>query len=417
MRMNMPMAMAMAMDGNDLADSGLPATVKWIVGLTAIILAVLACAIALSTGLEKRRPDVALAINPFNDAASTRIARGMFASLAGTGTPQGIADGAAAARTFALDAYRVKPLSPDALTLLGWSQSDGNARDAILLGTATLNKRSSMLSGALLTVHSQNEDVDAALDTLNNFLAVHPDKIDALEPFLLQTLSDPEGPRVFRRIFRDEPLWMDEFIARAGRDGGSLDNLFAITEIMETGKALSRRTNIILMRRYLEAGRITQAFSTYQGLISDRPLQKPACRVGSGERLDWCTEFAPFDWRLGEGARVSSILLSANPMIEFRPTKTGRELIAQRIVKGGENPMRIMLDYDAEDPAFGDNTELSVLCAEDRDQVFSGTLTSISRSGGATMERPCDYAIISVVSLRSARAAPNRGVIKGITLD
>ncbi|WBY17293.1 hypothetical protein PF049_03810 [Erythrobacteraceae bacterium WH01K] len=405
------------MDGNETPAIDLSSSVKAIVGLGALLLAVAAMVFAASAAMEKRRPDISVLLNPFMADASSRLARGVFAASAGEGTPEDLATGAREARKFAQDAYRVKPLSPDALTLLAWASESAPARTGILLNAATLNKRSSMLSGAVLTVHSQNEDVEAALDTLNNFLAVHPEKIDALEPFLIQTLSNPQGPGVFRRVFRDEPLWMDEFIARAGRDGTALENLFAITDTMDTGKTLSRRTNIVLMRRYLEVGRLEQAFATYQGLVSDRPLQKPACRIGSANRLDWCTDLAPFDWRLGEGATVSSVLISPNPKVQFRATQTGRELIAQRIVQLGDEPASLRVDYTSDDSAFGDNVNVSVICATDRRQLFNATLSSLRASEGAEISADCDFVIFTLVSLRSVRAAPTRGSIDGVRFD
>lgn len=254
---------------------------------------------ALGNVLAKREPDLALSVAPTNASAREQEAFREFQARAVTQqeagpdaeqaaeTAIGFSSAARQAMEPALQAFRSDPLAPKAHAVFAFATEDAAARRAILEAASSLNRRDIALQGAMLDNALERGDYPMATTTIDRILRVHPERENTFFPVLRRALKVPAATPLFADLLDGGSLWHRQFLLQAVKDPEARLPLASIRPDL--------RLDDPEFDRRLIAGLATQGEFDAAARIYRR-LGGQAGTGNSAGKIDWASDFVPFDW-------------------------------------------------------------------------------------------------------------------------
>jgi hypothetical protein len=329
--------------------------------LVAVPLAVVSGAQALSSTVQRRAPERALAVFAWNGLAQEEAAfRTLAAASPGIGAgarpaqprSAALARSALAAAPAARAALRREPLAVRAHVVLALAAPDRAAQARVLGTAARLTRRDLTLQTLLLAEFNAAGDYAGAINTLDTILRVHPEQRDTYFPALVQTLAEePAAIPVFARLLSKPLPWRESFLSAAVALPVAADNLAAVRErIVLDNPEFDRK----LIARLAADGRIALAERLYE-----RVAPSGLASAGQG----WRADFPPFDWQLANqpGLRAQMDEEAGVLEVSVRPGNGG--VIATRLLHNPGAPFALVLAHGIEPAAQSGDLRLAVACA------------------------------------------------------
>ena len=366
-------------------------------GVSVTLGLVLAAALgAQSAGivLTKRAPDTAIAALPLNGLAYENIASAIFlATTEATGSPS---EGAKAARSWALETYRLETLVPKAHAILALAEDDPEKRRQILAAALALNRREPRLQAVVLQQQVTDADYPAAIASLDRILRVKPSQYNELFPVLINVFAQEGATDEFAEILDGSSEWHGRFFRFAASQPSALRNLAELRGQQSFGDEVTDQT---LLRSLEREGDFATAYSLYQ-------------RIAGADATDavgvWSNDCPPFDWRLTDeaGLRAQPSLSGKGLEISVKPGKGG--VVARRLLRAPERPFSIIVEHSIDSQQTLQDIDVLVKCAGQTSPILEANL--VRQGNGYRIDNlPSDCAFIEIAL--GARAWSGRSAL------
>ncbi len=377
--------------------------VKVSIVLASTVLAALSAGQAASNVLAKSDPLQARAAffapAKADDAAARAISAGGRPDLA---------------QPFAQAAYRINPLSGNALAVMGQTVQNPRRQAEFLNAAALTTKRRTLLQGVLLTHYSQAGDVDNSLQTIDYVARVYPRTGAAMTPQLIATLDAPDALPVFTRLLAGDPPWMNAFMIGAAAKPELLPKVKALRASLNGNVAIDTDVDSAIMAAFFQTGDYGGAFNIYQQLVRGENPKRSATMAAA---LDWTAQYPPFDWLLAEDPKEYARISPNGQRAEIFLKRGNGGVLASRIFRAANPISGIKLTHDLEYPSEESRLDVKLVCLETATLLIDAPITGSPATFpiGAGGQRCTTYAI--ELSGRARTVDGNiRGTIAKITL-
>lgn len=308
----MAMAMIMAMDTGGIRSRARPATkvmakskrmsINGRAVARGVALLVFAVAIAgasignsIANIAADRAPDLALKFSRSHSVA--------LAAKAESEWRRGRED---EARRMAIESIRSTPLSSNGFQILGLIEAADNheaAAERLLKHASSLNQREVPAQIWLFQQGLFAGDIEAALLHLDSAMRVSQRSRSTLFPLLSGAMTADGLIRPIAEVFAREPVWLQEYLRYAIRNGASLPNLARIIAVLpEDSVARTTQSQTGLIAAMAKTGAYSEARALLREIAPARvggPIRDPSFATAG--------RYAPFDWDYvgGVGMRAS----------------------------------------------------------------------------------------------------------------
>lgn len=359
-----------------------------------LMLAAVLGAQSAGIALTKKAPDTAITAFPLNGLAYENIASAIFlATTEATGSPE---QGAKAAKSWALEAYRREPLVPKAHAILALAEDDPEKRKKILGAALALNRREPRLQAVVLQEQVAEADYPAAIASLDRILRVKPSQYNELFPALINVFAQEGAISEFAKILDGSSEWHGRFFRFAASQPSALRNLAALRSQMSFDDEVTDRT---LLRSLVREGDVATAFSLYQRIAG------PAATEAV---VGWATDYPPFDWSLTDeaGLRAQPSLSGEELEISVKPGKGG--VVARRLLRAPATPFSITVEHGIDSQQALQDIDIVVRCAGARSAIIEANL--VRQGNGYRIESlPTECSFVEVAL--AARAWSGRSAL------
>ena len=317
---------------------------------------------AQSTGiaLTKKAPSMAVAVFPLDGLAYENIASAIFlATTEATGSPD---QGAQAAKSWALKAYRLEPLVPKAHAILALAEDDRQKRKQMLDAALVMNRREPRLQAVVLQEQVVDADYPGAIASLDRILRVRPSQYNELFPILISVFAQEGSISEFAKILDGSSDWHARFIRYAANQPSALENLAILRSQMSFDDRVADRR---LLYNLVRNGEVATAFSLYERIA------KPSA---TDNIVTWATDYPPFDWRLTDetGLRAQPSLSGENLEISVKPGKGG--VVARRLIRAPGTPFSIIVDHSIDTEQTLEDIDIVVRCPGENRPILEASL-------------------------------------------
>nr|WP_298898213.1 hypothetical protein [uncultured Altererythrobacter sp.] len=354
---------------------------------------------ALSSVSTRTAPETAISLFPSNGLAREQLAFANF--TARVAEPDDIQDAARSAYPVALATLYSDPLSPKAHAILALAADDRAARGEILNAAAKLNRRDLSLQGLLLQDHVAADDYARTIETLDQILRVHPERAQEFFPVLVEALSNSETIPLFAELLDNSSPWHVRFLAFALRQRDVLPNLARLRLRIDVENDAIDRS---LIASLAGSEDVELASALYQSIT------RIDMSTANQAKLDWRSDFPPFDWRLVDepGFRAQQSQDGDAIELSVRPGKGG--VIAARLLNAPNGPFRINIEHRIAPAQQLRDVRLQLVCTNVAEPVFD---ERFSRQGDGfrieSLPNDCAYLVLAI----NARAWSGRSALNG----
>ena len=363
---------------------------------------------ALSSVSTKRAPELAVQLFPANGQALENVAFNQFSAEATD--IEAIPRAARNASDTALAAVRAEPLSPKAHAILAMASTDPEQRRQIIEAANKLNRRNLALQGLVLQEHFAQGNDEAALETLDQILRVHPRRSAEFFPVLTEALQADDGVANFEALLATSSPWHDRFLQHAVRQRDALPNL----------ADLRRRMPIDVgdFDRRLISG--LAATGDMAGALSLLEFIRPGDTTGvTGGRLTlgWEEDFPPFDWRLVNepGFRAQTSREADELSLSVRPGKGG--VIAARILPVPANRFDVEIDYRISPANQARDLRLQLICVDSSEQFYDERFSNTNgRFAIDSLPSGCEQMLLAINARAWTGRSPLNATINEVAI-
>jgi hypothetical protein len=319
---------------------------------------------ALSTVIEAKAPQLALAVNPFNGHAHEEFAQDRFRD--GIADPADLAPAARSALDPARAAFRLEPLVPKALAILALTKSDTDQRRDILAAAMKLNRRDTTLQGVALSQAIEDLDYAGTISAIDRILRVKPQRSAELFPILIEALRRPASASEFVELLDFSSPWHDRFLMVAVENDEARLTLSTIrSDLRLNNEAFDRR----LIAGLAAQGEIERARTLYEQASNGRSASRERFRT-----LSWDAAYPPFDWVLVSRPDLrAQASFDAEKLEIFARTGEGGT-IATRLVPGVASSFRIETEVESANSFSPGSLVVRVSCAAGNGMAFEQDL-------------------------------------------
>lgn len=363
-----------------------------------LMLAAVLGAQSAGIALTRKAPDTAITAFPLNGLAYENIASAIFlATTEATGSPE---QGAKAAKSWALEAYRREPLVPKAHAILALAEDDPEKRKKILDAALALNRREPRLQAVVLQEQVAEADYPAAIASLDRILRVKPSQYNELFPVLINVFAQEGALSEFAKILDGSSEWHGRFFRFAASQPSALRNLAALRSQMAFDDEVTDRT---LMRSLVREGDVATAASLYQRIAD------PAATAAV---VGWETDYPPFDWSLTDeaGLRAQPSLSGEELEISVKPGKGG--VVARRLLRAPATPFSITVEHGIDSQQALQDIDIVVRCAGAKSAIIEANL--VRQGNGYRIESlptECSFVEVALAARAwSGRSALNENI-------
>ena len=341
--------------------------------LRLIVCAVLSLAFALGLAVQsagialtRKAPETAVSLFPLNGMAQEDFASSAFLSVAEGLVPAEV--GMPIAEQWALEAYRMEPLAPEALAILAMAEEDESVRSEIVSLASNMDRRNPRLQAVVLQERVAQQDYSGAIATLDHILRVRPSRSEELFPSLIPLFARKGAVEEFARILDGTSPWHEIFFRYAVREPTALSNLLELRKRVSFDNEQLDQT---LLKNLVTEGELDAAYGFYRRLNGAEPS-------GMTERaLDWESTFAPFEWAFSDrrGLRAQPSLSSDRLEISVKPGEGG--VVARRLIKAPTSSFVVAVDHDIVSSQTQEDISIGLRCGgADRALVLDRNLAS-----------------------------------------
>lgn len=351
--------------------------------LLSIILAVGACAQALSNIYVKNAPTLAASLSPFTSEAYERLAvRTLQADQQEQvmTTPVSI--------EFARKAYRASPLATEALAILALSQPTMKKREIAIEAAQNLSRRGRVLSIVSLQSSIEREDAAGGIAALDRLLRVYPGFSGRMMTPLIAYIAQPGAVPAFERILALEPEWRNAFFMAKPPGIDGLRNLAMLRLTLGPDYPLEDGTELRLIQQLIAEDLWTEALALRDMGASGSALSKDGT-------ISWANANPVFDWELADERGFY-----ARPDPEFQDVRVKVEpgqggVLARRLLKLPDAVRALTFDHSLQPARDLENFLLEVTCAKTKASLGK---TSLARPSGRVniVGAPCEWVYITV---------------------
>lgn len=306
-------------------------------------------------------------------------------------------------------AYLLEPLSPKAHTILALTASDLAARNQIIANASQLNKRQLALQGLALEKNIAEGSYPKTIETIDQVLRAHPEVFDRFFPILVEILAiDATRPQLAELFSKPLP-WRQPFMTFALRDQRVIRNLGLLrTEVELDNKDFDQQ----LIGRLVETGEIDTARAVYKAI---RPS---ASRDAATGKLDWASDFPPFEWRLASSRGFRSQPATDGKAIEVNVNPGEGGVIASRLITPPKSKFAIRLSHDMKFSGPLDTLKLQVACFPEGAAVFESVVKKQTETFAVDVDGANCSAYQLVLTARSWTGSKAiRGSISTVALE
>lgn len=308
---------------------------------------------AASAVIERKSPETAVALNPFNGLAREQAAFLGFRARAKD--PAEFSAAATKMRSEALAAYSFEPLAPKALTLLALSTANMDKRSKLLELATRLNRRDLSLQIAVLENQLARMDEPGAIVTIDRLLRVHTDYSEQFFAPLQEALLNPATADEFAALLNGSARWHNAFALRAVRDEAARVRL---AQIRKDIKITDERFD-----RQLIAGLAAQGELDLAGRIY-RLVAKSDDSIKQGvTTLSWRGDYPPFDWEYLDQKDIRAQPSANGKDLELFVRPGQGAVVAKRVVPLGAGAnRRISFKIDSTRPIVAGRMRMAIFC-------------------------------------------------------
>lgn len=350
--------------------------------------------------LTRKAPATAVSLFPRNGLADENLAASAFLSASEGLVPGEV--GMATARRWAVSAYELEPLVPDAHAILALAQSEAEVRSKIVRFASQLDRRSSKLQAVVLQEQVNAQDYPGAVATLDRILRVQPSRAPELFPTLLPVFVREGAVDEFARILDGTSPWHQDFYRYAAMQPIALPNLL---ELRRRVSFEDRELDQLLLKNLAAAGELELAYGFYQDLDSG-----DAAELAMG-KLDWDAKFAPFEWVFSDrvGLRAQPSLNEEGIEISVRPGKGG--VVARRLIKTPTTPFVLEVIHNMQSSNALEDIDIGLRCAGADKAVLLDRSLGSQGDGYDIAKQPASCTFLELTI--KARAWSGRSALKG----
>ncbi|MEP2735205.1 MAG: hypothetical protein ABJP34_02820 [Erythrobacter sp.] len=365
---------------------------------------------AMSGVVTRSSPDLALQLNPANGAAMGRLAFLNLSQAVQDG--QEIDEAALGSLPLAQKAYRLEPINASSLAILARSQSGDEQRSAILAEALKLNRRSFTLQSLALEQHGKAEDLPRFVESLDQMLRVHPERLADFEPALTQALSQENAIPSFIIVFAKQSPWQLRFLKSAATKPSATPNLAELTRQIELN---DDELNQVIIKRLSGTKNFAEALKHLKWV---RGRTENSGAVDAGENSAWPARYAPLDWRFADSRQVRAQLSRDGSEVEvFVRSGNGGELMS-RVVPAPAPSSTVRISHDIGPDSQLDSIRLELLCGS-ADTPFQTTRFADISDGVSFEGMPanCGFVTIRIHGRASTGRPAIRGAIQSLTVS
>jgi|TARA_R100000501_G_C2631092_1_gene126894 tetratricopeptide (TPR) repeat protein len=321
--------------------------------------AVLAISVALagslaaqSAGIAFTRKASAFALTLFPSNALAREELASHALFASDGIVTSEL-GMQTAKTWAIQAYRKEPLTPEAHAVLAVTEPNEGIRSEIVSLALEMNRRNSKLQAVILQEQVAAQDYLGAVATLDRILRVRPSKYQELFPILLDVFIRKGAADEFAEILDGTSLWHRAFFQYAVKQPSALLNLLEVRKQVSFENA---GLDEALIKNLVAEGEFDAAFDLYEKLKGNSRSYTVS------EKLVWSSTYSPFEWTYIDqaGFRAQPSLNSDQLEISIRPGKGG--VVARRLIEAPETPFKLIVEHGMTSRQILEDIDISLRC-------------------------------------------------------
>lgn len=320
-------------------------------GLVAVAIlatAVFSGAQAASNVYAVEAPLIAKQIGPLPAKADRELANAMFRS----GSSQ-------EASLFAVASYATDPLAGNALAVIARELKPGKRRDAFMVAAATTSKRGTLLQGTLLEFYTEQDNLNASVQTLDRVVKTYPKMLSSLTPLLANALAEDGSIPIFRDLLSRSPPWMNAFLIEASSKPELLPRLVELRRSLPIDVTIEKTIDAQIMKALIEAGNLSEAQQIYQK-ISDR-LPSPINKASTID-LDWASAYPPFDWTLSSRPNESARVAADDQTLGIYIRGGNGGDIAQRLVSSTHSLNSVTVNHRLVYPNGNSSLSLRITC-------------------------------------------------------
>lgn len=351
-----------------------------------------------------KQPIVATGIFPLDGFALERVAVRQMASE--DQSEKNLQPLAMELEPIVLEAFRKEPLVPNALAILALAQEDQGTKENILVATSKINRRRLLLQTQLLSLYASKEDFDGTIGKLNEILAVHPEQKSVYLPALVQALHDQRAVDPLVEVLENSPDWLDQFLTSAAADKQSLDNLYRLRNLLDNRVEIQPETDRTIISRMANDGKLQPAYSLYQKFGVSRDLKTEKTALG---KLDWRSEYPPFDWQLIENSDERVEVSSDGQSLKMNVKRGKGGVVAQRLVSVPKQPLTINILHSTISDSVLDDITFEWGCHDDDEPVLTRVFSKSKMSIAVDPQDDCPLHRIGI----NARAWSHKGDLSG----
>lgn len=364
---------------------------------------------ALSSVSTKRAPEIAAQLFPGNGQALENVAFNLFSAEATD--IEAIPMAARNASDKALEAVRAEPLSPKAHAILAMASSDSEERRQIIETASKLNRRNLALQGLVFQEHFAQGNDEAALETLDQILRVHPRRSAEFFPVLTEALQADDGVANFEELLATSSPWHDRFLQHAVRQRDALPSLAELRRRLPIGVGdFDRR----LISGLATSGDLSGALSLLEFI---RPAASATSAAGGSLTLGWEDEYPPFDWQFTNepGFRAQTARDADELSLSVRPGKGG--VIAARILPVPANQFEVQIDYRISPANQARDLRLQMICVDTSEQFYDERFSNTDgRFVIDGMPSGCEQMLLAINARAWTGRSPLDATISEVTL-
>ncbi|KWV91359.1 hypothetical protein [Erythrobacter sp. YT30] len=318
---------------------------------------------AYSSIATRKAPEQSVALFPMNGLADEQRAFRIFQSEAAKG--RGLREAARESRNLALIAQAKEPLTPKAYAILAAAQSDREIRNSILARANRLNRRDLALQGFVLEKHLDDQAYDSVLGTLDEMFRVNPDRDTEFFPILGEALAIDEALDAFPSILNGDAEWHDRFLSFAVRVPELRSNLAKIRNEIPIENDEADR---ILIAGLAAQGELSTARALYANLKST------SGPIGADGKLDWASDFIPFEWRFADDRDFRSQASQDGEFLEVFVRSGQGGVVAERVITLPSSSFTIRTNVQSRGSPRSESLRLLLKCGVNDAPLFDKAL-------------------------------------------
>mgnify|MGYP005991727225 CR=1 FL=1 len=326
----------------------------WIFGLGIALVSGLTAAGAIT---KNTAPELAVSLHPANGFASETLASNSLkvAVAANGGLFPDSVDPAAV--TFAKQAFRSEPITPEAIGVFALANTEGNKRE-IMREAFALSRRQQLVTGWMILDAGSREDIPAILSYYDTMLRTSSSAASVVIPTIAGALSNTSFIEPFADLLAKGPPWARRFWETVAVTPGSIENAARLRERLFTPNEENESyRDSSLINALVTSERFEAADTLYQMLAGDKNTRSPL-HNGSFEHEP---EYPPFDWQLFSNGEYGAAITGGSLQLSAIPSSGG--VFARQLVKLPRAIFEISVKSDA---GISDDATISIeiKCAE-----------------------------------------------------